>query len=589
MADVIADEDKLSFSGTLGEGGNAVVRLARQVSLQRDVAVKTTKAGRPPGAVDELVREARVIGALAHPNVIPVHLLARTETDEPLVVMKRVEGTPWISYVGTGGQLHAPDDTDPLEWHVRVLMVVCNVAHFAHQRGILHRDLKLRNVMIGELGEVYVLDWGLAAKFDPACPLDLPRAWKTNEVVGTPGYMAPEMALVESDRVGPRTDVYLLGACLHVVLTGTARHLGGDVMTRLLMAAHSGPWPYDIDGENAIPPELAQIANRACHRDPEARFDSAEAMRDALDAYLRHRDSNRLADAASRSLPELRQLTVATTGDDDEARNRQLASLLAECRFGFQQALVTWPENPRALEGLREVRTHQVTEALTSGHIERAERLLGDMEDAPPDLFERLEALRRARAERVDEIEKLRAIGREVDQVAGVGFRAAISAFIATVWTVIFMTLSYLKQTGVIGDLPVLVGSLIGLHAVTITILSIRFWSVWDSTSVNRRFLWALMFSALAAAALYAGSRVMGLSTGYGIALVEFSFAAACAVAAVAIDLRLIASAVVFAIGFMVTLFYPDPHWFILGMSTLIAVGWLAIVWGRDWRRLRRG
>jgi serine/threonine-protein kinase len=168
---------RLSLHHTLGEGGMGIVHLATQTTIGRHVAVKTRRvaAARPddaggqseasdPSAGDGLddidatlriLREAWVMGALEHPNVVPVYDVGLDEAGAPVIVMKRIEGLAWADL------MRAPDEierrfgaTDPLEWNLRILATACNAVHFAHSRGILHRDLKPENVMIGAFGEV---------------------------------------------------------------------------------------------------------------------------------------------------------------------------------------------------------------------------------------------------------------------------------------------------------------------------------------------------------------------------------------------------------------------------------------------------
>ncbi len=224
VAEVTAD---VRVSTLLGEGGMGRVLAAEQVALGREVAVKVVRDGGRAADVDALLREALIAARLEHPNVVPVHLLGRGEDGAPIFVMRRIEGVPWSDVLRDAAA--APgmfaDARDPLEMHLRVLLEVCGAVQFAHARGILHRDLKPENVMLGAFGEVYVVDWGIALNLadDPR----LPRIADARGVVGTPAYMAPEMALGDAAALSPRTDVYLLGAVLHRVLTGAPPHAVG--------------------------------------------------------------------------------------------------------------------------------------------------------------------------------------------------------------------------------------------------------------------------------------------------------------------------------------------------------------------------
>ena len=313
-------------------------------------------------------------------------MLGIDDSERPLMVMKRVDGIRWREYVSPDGVLTSPEEGDVLEWHLRVLMAVCQVAQYAHAYGIIHRDLKLENVMIGSLGEVYVVDWDLALAVDPTLPLDIPLAANEVEVLGTPEYMAPEMALVHADQLGPCTDVYLLGACLHTLLTGGPRHDEETVIARLYAAARSDPHDYQPSATD----ELGVVANRATSLEPAQRYRSADAFRNAIGEFILHRASLRLSAAASARLDELESL-VGTTDANDAYR---LQLLVGECRFGFGQALDEWPDNPDAAEGLRRVQLQALEHALQVGRADRAEVILAEIEDPPPDAVVRIESIR---------------------------------------------------------------------------------------------------------------------------------------------------------------------------------------------------
>ncbi len=138
----------------LGEGGMGIVFEAVQTSLERTVAVKTLRphAGQPDDAL-QLLREGRVTGLLEHPNVVPVHTLGRDSDGRPLIVMKRIDGTPWSSSIA-GVTVEERTSAAFLREHLGVLLQVAGALHFAHTVGILHRDVKPDNVMIGAFGEV---------------------------------------------------------------------------------------------------------------------------------------------------------------------------------------------------------------------------------------------------------------------------------------------------------------------------------------------------------------------------------------------------------------------------------------------------
>jgi len=275
----------MDITGELGRGGMAAVHAATQRTLRRRVAVKALRAEhRTPEKARQLLSEARILAALEHPAIVPVYLLATDAEGNPVIVMRAVEGKLWRHYVDEKGQLQKPASVrvEPLRWHVGVLATVCDAVEHAHGLGVLHRDLKLRNVVITESGDPYLLDWGLAAALVPNSELDLPWVADEKQLRGTPGYLAPEMAAVDGAAFGPWTDVYLLGGCLHAILTGWPRHRGRTVIEKLASAYASRPAQYSV----GTPAELALIANRATAREPRARYATAGALRDALRGWL---------------------------------------------------------------------------------------------------------------------------------------------------------------------------------------------------------------------------------------------------------------------------------------------------------------
>ncbi len=333
----------LEVRAVIGEGGMGRVLLARQHSLARDVAVKTAKTNASQSNREAILFEGSITGQLEHPAIVPVHALGLDPSGWPAMVMKRIEGVAWDGLLadpsnpGWEGWEGTPQDRLP--GHLQILISVCNALHFAHSREVVHRDIKPANVLIGRFGDVYVADWGVATRIDG----------KRSQLCGTPAYMAPEM--VSGDPVDARTDVYLLGATLHAILTGRPRHPGGTVTESLLHAKSSPAFEYS----NEVNEELAALANRACHVDPARRPPTAKAFRDELMIYLRHRDARALATTAIKRVTELESLHALPTLDEEQ--RRKLERLLLEARFGLEQALTQWPENGAAQNALEKVET----------------------------------------------------------------------------------------------------------------------------------------------------------------------------------------------------------------------------------------
>ena len=364
LGDVLVATDgrprDIEILGVLGEGGMGRVLLARQHSLDREVAIKTLHEDAHPAHRRALLDEGAVTGFLEHPSIVPVHALGVDSTQRPVLVMKRVEGVSWLDLIRdpahAGWASWGSDATRRLDDHLEILRQVCNAAHFAHTHGIVHRDIKPQNVLIGRFGDVYLGDWGLAyrvgADLDPG-------------VCGTPAYMAPEMAT--GGVIDSRTDVYLLGATLHEVLTGQGKHAGANAREALASIAKSEPFPYGA----GVPLALAAIANRATAADPSRRYPSAAALRDALAEYRRHRSSVVLAESALDRLARLTELARRTESHTEEDAQREIEQLVAETRFGLSQAIAQWSANAAALAGLADLDALVAARRARTAELER--------------------------------------------------------------------------------------------------------------------------------------------------------------------------------------------------------------------------
>ena len=383
-----SDEGEFQQGDTIGQGGMGEVVSATQRSLQRTVALKFARdeLGR-----ELLLREAIVTGRLEHPNIVPVHLLATTGEGVPFFAMKRIEGTPWSEALAAGR---------PLVEHLETLVRVCDAVAFAHDRAVIHRDIKPANVLIGRFGEVYLVDWGLAASLRPDSVLPLAEEAGLG---GSPAYMAPEMVDPASP-LGPWTDVYLLGATLHEVLTGRPPHLGANPAAAMQAALRSEPPRF----EQTVPAELANICRRALHRELGARHASVLELKSALAGYLRHREAMDLYDAATVQLAKLEH-QVRTPGSPEES----VHALFTECRFGLEQVRRLWPEFDGARTDLRRVLVLMATSELERGSPRAARVLMAQLEAPPIELMAAIEAAEEAEREKARRLETLERTARE--------------------------------------------------------------------------------------------------------------------------------------------------------------------------------
>jgi serine/threonine protein kinase len=260
---------RYELRGEIGHGGMGIVFQARDHELGRDVAVKVVGGARLTAeATARLQREARVLAGLEHPGIVPVHDVGTLDDGRPFYVMKLVRGRRFDEWAADGR---------PLAERLRAFQRICEPVAFAHHRGVVHRDLKPQNVMVGAFGEVLVLDWGVAkllgatgAAAEPAALAQgaTPPAREgtaAGTVLGTPGFMAPEQARGDVESVGSAADVHALGAILHVLVTGV---LPGAPEAR------------------RAPPAVLAIAQRCLAADPAGRYPSATAVADDVACFL---------------------------------------------------------------------------------------------------------------------------------------------------------------------------------------------------------------------------------------------------------------------------------------------------------------
>jgi eukaryotic-like serine/threonine-protein kinase len=284
-------ETRYAFTRLHATGGIGRVWLARDRQLDREVAIKELfpeNAGNAKIAA-RFIREAQLTGQLEHPGVVPVYELDRgAGADQPFYAMKFVRGRTLTSAVDAYHAKRAQGGADPLEFValLAAFAAVSNTIAYAHSRGVLHRDLKGDNVILGDFGEVIVLDWGLAKllgqpdtkETDPSStPPDYtqdPSLTIQGEIIGTPAYMAPEQADGRLDQIDHRTDIYGLGAILYEILTGQPPFTGSNTMEVLQKAVRGNPArPRELWAE--VPAGLEEICLKAMAKDPHQRYASA--------------------------------------------------------------------------------------------------------------------------------------------------------------------------------------------------------------------------------------------------------------------------------------------------------------------------
>ena len=314
---VTEDASRYEDRGPIGRGGVGEVRRVFDKKLQRVVAMKTlhgTRTDRLSAA--RFHREAVVTAQLQHPAIVPIYDLGRRSDGVQFYTMREVRGATLEKLIEA---VHSASTTAwqpsaggwTLHRLVGVLVRVAEAVAFAHDRGAVHRDLKPTNIMVGDFGDVQLLDWGLVKVVAEGVrePAD-PNADKTRygSITGTPAYMAPEQALGEIDKMSPATDVYALGAILYATLTGRRPYEGN--LPQILHGLLEGTLPPPSERTHLpVPDELEQICAHAMAKDVEARptaTEMAARLQMWMEGAPKAQEALRLVAAARLLLPRAR-------------------------------------------------------------------------------------------------------------------------------------------------------------------------------------------------------------------------------------------------------------------------------------------
>jgi serine/threonine-protein kinase len=322
----------------IGKGGMGEVRDCLDARLDRHIALKTATT-KDNGELSRFVREARVQGQLEHPSIVPVYELGVGADGAPWFAMKRVRGDTLFEVLaqlkrGEG----AAKEKYPRRRLLQAFVAVCQAVDYAHTHGWIHRDLKPANVMLGDFGEVYVLDWGLARHLEDAppgalptpAPAAVPGLTTPGTLMGTPGYMAPEQVL--GRLADARSDVYALGAILFELLTWQ-RLARGETAIELLQDTNKG---CDARARQRAPemdvaPELELACLKATEKEAAQRYATVRELHDAVDRVLAgERDVELRAEMAKRHTDAAKEAVArasSTAADELELRKTALREL----------------------------------------------------------------------------------------------------------------------------------------------------------------------------------------------------------------------------------------------------------------------
>ena len=259
----------------VGRGGQGVVFRARQKSLDRTVALKVISLGQWASKehLRRFRREAEAAARLEHPGIVPIHEVGERD-GFCYFSMQFIEG----------GQLDevVEDAPMPIRRSAELVAQVARTVHYAHEHGILHRDIKPGNILLDEQGEPHLTDFGLARLVETESTVT-----RTLEVLGTPSYMAPEQATGSNTKLTNATDVYGLGAVLYQLLTGHLPFVGGTPYETIKLVIDTEPRPPRSLNPK-IDRELSTICMKCLEKDPKRRYSSALALAEDLDHWLKH-------------------------------------------------------------------------------------------------------------------------------------------------------------------------------------------------------------------------------------------------------------------------------------------------------------
>ncbi|WP_417383196.1 PAS domain S-box protein [Gimesia sp.] len=302
--------EQITLKGLYSTGGMGQVWIAYDEILQREIALKELKSSMSDSTRnrERFFREAQLTGELDHPGVVPVYQYsADEESGQFYYTMRFIKGRTFTQHIH---EYHSQRDashqmgvTADLIRLLSKFVSLCQTIAYAHSRQIIHRDLKGDNVILGDFGEVIVLDWGLAKKLgDPLFDADRDTVIGSaeedaeeslsetmqGEKLGTPAYMAPEQATGKIDQIDYRTDVYCLAAILYEILTGQPPFSGRSIVEVLDLVIHSTPKPPGkrVPG---IPTELEQICLKGLSKNRDQRQQSARELADHVQTWISER------------------------------------------------------------------------------------------------------------------------------------------------------------------------------------------------------------------------------------------------------------------------------------------------------------
>jgi serine/threonine-protein kinase len=292
--------------GEIARGGMGSIRKVFDTNLQRTVAMKVLFPEHRTDAkiAARFAEEAQILGQLEHPNIVPVHDFGEDEAGTRYFTMYYVRGKTLTDRLLS--DTVADGSREAYFKLLNILLKVCDAVSFAHSRGVVHRDLKPDNIMVGAFGEVYLMDWGISKLLGRTSgmpstvdgeihePVRVRRQGaagaddEAGQIIGTFFYMSPEQANAEITKIDERTDVFLLGGVLYELLTGQPPYLGSTVVDVVRQAQKANiPAPELVAPERNIPAPLSRICMKALHPEPAERYQSVLLFKNDVENFVK--------------------------------------------------------------------------------------------------------------------------------------------------------------------------------------------------------------------------------------------------------------------------------------------------------------
>ncbi|MEK0427355.1 MAG: Serine/threonine-protein kinase PknD [Planctomycetota bacterium] len=359
----------------LGKGGMGLVYLATQNSVNRQVALKIIRKDKQNETFSkQFFYEAEITALLEHPNITPIYELGRTEDGVYFYTMKYILGTPWEKKIRSNS----------IEENLDIFDKLCDAIAFAHSKEIVHMDIKPDNVQLGEFGEVYAVDWGVASN------LKRPESVRC---AGTWQWISPEVARGEKSRIGKGSDIYLLGGILFQIVTGHHPRLPKDPAEKMPDAVlRKASINNSIQPTDCKDPMVA-VALKALASEPQDRYAKVEHLQEAIHAIQKER-------AAIKASQELTERSIVLAS---QATQQGEYGLFNQSLFGLKDAIELWDNNPDAPDELKKVRLAYGQCAFDKGDYDLALQTLDRSEAQEDDLYRKAEQAQTAvklRAER---------------------------------------------------------------------------------------------------------------------------------------------------------------------------------------------